>query len=157
MALRGSQERSDNPSSVAGLRAPVDSIGLSGTYTAASGAFITLSLDRLHLTSDTDIVFFAPVQQTGVSRYDTDLLTASLRVALPIGRLFRIEGGALRVKDRGDTLPFTADTYDARVELILPHDFALAAFAANWKYDLGGSDDQDFKVTRTGIVVRRRF
>ncbi|HUK14376.1 MAG TPA: hypothetical protein VLW17_13840 [Thermoanaerobaculaceae bacterium] len=157
LSAYANHDRADNPSSEASLRQPADGAGISGTYTAPSGAFVNLNLDLFKLTSSADITFFAPLLTSGVSRYDTDLLTAGVRGGLPIGKTLRIEAGALQVKDRGDSLPFTSHAYDARLEMAGPLQFDFGVFANYWKYDLKNSGDQDYNVTRYGISVRRRF
>ncbi len=157
LALHGSRDRTDNPVSVAGLQRPVDAAGISATYATQGGTFASVSLDSFKLTSDTDIVFFAPTEQNGVSYYDTDLLTTTARVGIPLTRLVRVEAGATHLQDRGDSLPFTSNAYDARVEIAAPQAFEVSLFANYWKYDLSDSNDQDYKVTRYGIALRRRF
>ena len=157
LALHGSRDRTDNPTSVAGLQRPVDAAGFSATYTAPAGTFVTVGLDSFKLTSDTDIVFFAPLQQNGVSHYDTDLVTLTARVGTPITKFLRLEAGAMHLQDRGDSLPFTSNAYDARLDIAVPQGFEIGLFANYWKYDLKDSNDQDYEVTRYGIALRRRF
>ncbi len=153
----GSRERVDNPSQVAALNRPTDALGVAATYTAAGGAFATLSVDSLKLTSDVAISYWAPALTAAVSHYETDLLTTSLRAALPIGKTVRLTGGGLYLKDRGDTLPFTSKAYDLEVETPGPFATRLAVFGSHWTYDLRSLPDQNYDVTRYGISVRRRF
>jgi hypothetical protein len=153
----GSRERMDNPVSVAALDRPTDALGVAATYTAAGGAFVSLSVDSLKLTSDVAILDWAPLLTASVSHYDTDLLTTSLRASLPIGKTIRIAGGGLYLKDRGDTLPFTSKGYDLEVEVPGPFDTKLAIFGNHWMYDLRNLPDQNYDVTRYGVSVRRRF
>ncbi|MDD5562168.1 MAG: hypothetical protein PHQ91_00500 [Thermoanaerobaculaceae bacterium] len=153
----GSRERMDNPSQVAALNRPTDALGVAATYTAAGGAFASLSVDSLTLTSDVAISYWAPLLTAAVSHYETDLLTTSLRAALPIGKALRLSGGGVYLKDRGDTLPFTSRAYDLEVETSGPFATRLAIFGNRWTYDLKSLPDQNYDVTRYGISVRRRF
>jgi hypothetical protein len=153
----GSHETLDNPATVADVSRPTDSVGVSATYTGTSGAFASLSVDSLKLTSDTAILYFAPELTNGVSHYDTDILTTTLRAALPLGRTVRLTGGGLYLKDRGDTLPFTSKEYDLEVEVPGPFTSRLALFGNHWAYDIRTASDQNYNVTRYGISVRRRF
>jgi hypothetical protein len=153
----GSRERMDNPSSVAALNRPTDALGVAATYTAASGAFASVSVDSLKLTSDVAISYWAPLLTAAVSHYETDLLTTSLRASLPIGKGLRLTGGGLYLKDRGDSLPFTSKAYDLEVEVPGPFATKLAIFGNHWMYDLRSLPDQNYDVTRYGVSVRRRF
>jgi hypothetical protein len=153
----GSHETLDNPATVADVSRPTDSVGVAATYTGTTGAFASLSVDSLKLTSDTAIVYFAPGLTTGVSHYDTDVLTTALRAAVPVGSVVRLTGGGLYLKDRGDTLPFTSKVYDLEVEVPGPFKTSLALFGNHWAYDIKSASDQNYDVTRYGISVRRRF
>jgi hypothetical protein len=153
----GSHETLDNPATVADVSRPTDSFGVAATYTGTNGAFVSLAVDSLKLTSDTAIIYFAPGLTTGDSHYDTDVLTTSLRAAVPIGSVVRLAGGGLYHKDRGDTLPFTTKAYDLEVEVPGPFKTRLALFGNHWAYDIPSASDQIYDVTRYGISVRRRF
>jgi hypothetical protein len=157
LAAHGSHETLDNPATVADVSRPTDSYGVSATYTATSGAFASLSVDSFKLTSDTAIIYFAPGLTNGDSHYDTDVLTTSLRAAIPIGPAVRLTGGGLYLKDRGDSLPFTSKAYDLEVEVPGPFKSRLALFGNHWAYDIPSASDQNYDVNRYGISVRRRF
>jgi hypothetical protein len=157
LAAYGSHETLDNPVAVANVSRPTDTVGLSATVSGANGAFVSLSVDSLKLTAETAIVYFAPDLTNGLARYDTDLVTTSLRGSLPIGTAVRLTGGGLYLKDRGDSLPFTSKAADLEVEVPGPFDTKLALFGNYWKYEIASATDQDYKVTRYGIAVRRRF
>ena len=157
LAMYGSHETLENPAGIADVSRPINTVGVSATYTGTSGAFASVSVDSLQLTSDTAIAYFAPGLTTGVSHYDTDLLTTSLRASLPIGTAVRLTGGGLYLKDRGDTLPFTSKAFDLEVELPGPFETRLAAFGNYWAYDITSASNQNYDVTRYGISVRRRF
>ena len=120
-------------------------------------AFASLSVDSFKLTSDTAIIYFAPGLTNGDSHYDTDVLTTSLRAAIPIGPAVRLTGGGLYLKDRGDSLPFTSKAYDLEVEVPGPFKSRLALFGNHWAYDIPSASDQNYDVNRYGISVRRRF
>ncbi|HQT94540.1 MAG: hypothetical protein B7Z61_04085 [Acidobacteria bacterium 37-71-11] len=153
----GSRERMDNPSQVAALNRPTDALGVAATYTAAGGAFASLSVDSLKLTSDVAISYWAPLLTASLSHYETDLLTTSLRASLPIGTAVRLTGGGLYIKDRGESAPFTSKAYDLEVEVPGPFATRLAIFGNHWMYDLRSLPDQNYDVTRYGVSVRRRF
>ncbi len=155
--VHASHETLDNPPMVADVSSPTDSLGVSATYAGTSGAFASLSLDSLKLTSNTTIIYFAPNLTNGVSYYDTDLLTTTLRAAVPLGHAIRLTGGGLYLKDRGDTMPFTSKAYDLEVEVPGPFKASLALFGNHWAYDIRSASDQNYNVTRYGISVRRRF
>ncbi len=157
IAAHGSRERVENPSQVAALERPTDAFGVAATYAAAGGAFVSVSVDSLKLTSDVAISYWAPLLTAAVSHYETDLLTTSVRASLPIGKTVRLAGGGLYLKDRGDTLPFTSKAYDLEVEVPGPFKSKLAIFGNHWAYDLKSLPDQNYDVTRYGISVRRRF
>jgi hypothetical protein len=157
LAAHGSHETLDNPPTVADVSRPTNSVGVSATFTRTNGAFASLSVDSLTLTSDTAIAYSAPGLTTGVSYYDTDVLTTSLRAAVPIGSAVRLTGGGLYLKDRGDTLPFTSKAYDLEVEVPGPFKTRLALFGNYWAYDIKSASDQNYDVTRYGVSVRRRF
>jgi len=157
LAAYGSHETFDNPVTVADVSRPTTTVGASATVTGARGAFASLSLDSLRLTSDTAIAYFAPGLTTGVSHYDTDLLTTTVRAGVPIGSTVHLTGGGLYLKDRGDTLPFTSKAFDLEVEVPGPFKTNVALFGNYWAYDIKSASDQNYDVTRYGISVRRRF
>ena len=152
-----SHETLDNPATEANLSRPIDTVGVAASWTAASGAFASASVDSLKLTSKTAIAYFAPGLTNGLSYYDADLLTTTLRAAVPVGRQFRLSGGGLYLKDRGHSLPFTSKAYDLEFEVPGPFSTKLAVFGNDWSYDIPSASAQDYDVTRYGISVRRRF
>ncbi len=157
LAAYGSHETADNPPTVADVSRPTDTVGLSATLAGSTGAFLSLSVDELKLTADTAILYYAPDLTNGTAHYDTDLLTTTLRGAVPIGTGFRIAGGGLYVKDRGESLPFTSKAFDLEVEVPGPFKTSLALFGNYWAYDIPSATAQNYDTTRYGISVRRRF
>ena len=157
LAAYGSHEKLENPAAVADLSRPTDTVGLSATISNTKGAFASVSVDSLTLTSDTAIAYFAPGATTGVAHYDTDLMTTALRFALPVGATVRLTGGGLYLKDTGDSLPFTSKAADLEVEVPGPFQTRLALFGNYWAYDIKSASAQNYDVTRYGISVRRRF
>ncbi|HVN75267.1 MAG TPA: hypothetical protein VMT19_03050 [Thermoanaerobaculaceae bacterium] len=155
LAAHGSHETLDNPATVADVSRPTDTVGVSATVSGAGGAFVSLSVDSLKLTADAAIIYYAPNLTSGTSHYDTDLLTTSLRGGVPLGTAVHLSGGALYVKDRGDSLPFTSKAFDLEVEVPGPFKTNLALFGNYWKYDIAST--QNYDTTRYGISVRRRF
>jgi hypothetical protein len=157
ISAHGSRDKAENPPDVANLNQPTDSYGLGVTYTAANGAFVTASYDAFNLTSDVNILYFAPGPTQAVSRFSTDLQTANLRAEFPIGKVLRVTGGALQVKDTGETRPFTADAYDLELVIAALHQADLVLFGNYWSYDLNQNNDDDYTVKRYGVSVRWRF
>jgi len=157
ISAHGSRDKAENPASAASLNQPTDSYGLAVTYTAPSGAFVTASYDTFKLTSDINILYFAPGPTQAVSRYDTSLQTANLHAEVPIGKSLRVAGGALQVKDTGETRPFTSDAYDLELVIAALHRTDFVLFGNYWSYNLKDTHDDDYTVKRYGVSVRWRF
>ncbi len=158
LAAYGNRETADNPVAVAGLDRTNEGIGLSATLTAGSGTFAALSVDRLKLNSSVDTLFFVnKFQQSGLSTYQTDLRTVSLRGALALGKAARLAGGVLRINDGGESLPFSSWAYDIRFELAGPLQLDYGVFANYWSYRQDRTNLENFDVTRYGISLGRRF
>jgi hypothetical protein len=157
LAAYGEREEGENGEDVAGLDREGTLAGLSATYTAASGAFVTAAVDRLGLTSATGTVFWAPGAATGVSLYDTDLVTLSLRGGFKVGERVTLAAGALALADEGESLPFDSQAWDARADFELPHGLGVSLFATLWAYDMENEDAEDYDVTRFGLSLRWRF
>jgi hypothetical protein len=157
LAAYGEREDGENGDDVAGLDREGTLAGLSATYTATSGAFVTAAVDRLELTSATGTVFWAPGAATGVSLYDTDLVTLSLRGGLKVGGRVTLAAGALALADDGESLPFDSQAWDARADIDLQHGLGVSLFANLWSYDMESEDAEDYDVTRYGLSLRWRF
>lgn len=151
------REQADNPAAVAALDREGTLAGLSATFTAASGAFVSATADWLDLTSSTGTQFWAPGPTAGVSLYDTEISTLAVRGGFAVGDRVKVAGGVLALADGGASLPFDSHGYDLRADLELPRDLGLSLFANRWSYDLEESDEEDYDVDRYGLSLRWRF
>jgi hypothetical protein len=157
ITAHASRDKAENPASVANLNQPTDSYGAAISYSADSGAFVTASYDAFKLTSDMNIYYPAGGVTTGVSSYSTNLQTPSLRFGLPIGKVVKVTGGALQVKDTGDSMPFTSDVYDLELVFAALRQADFVLFGNYWSYDLKNTSVDDYTVKRYGVTVRWRF
>ncbi|MFI5165919.1 MAG: hypothetical protein ACHQQS_04795 [Thermoanaerobaculales bacterium] len=158
LAAYGSRDTADNPTTLAGLDQTNESFGVSATVTTANGTFASLSVDRLKLDSSVETLSFVnAVQQLGLSAYQTDLLTATLRGGMRLGNAAHLSGGVLHVKDSGSSWPISSWSYDLRAEVAGPFQLDYGVFANHWSYRQARSNVEDFDVTRVGVTVGRRL
>lgn len=157
LSAHASHEKADNPTAQSNLDRRDESYGVAATFTNTKGAFVAVSVDWLKLTSDIATLFYAPAATTGLSSYETKPLSLSLQAAVPLTKAVRIAGGALRIKDDGASQPFTTESYDLRLELAGPLAMDYALFADHWKYTSSPGDARDYKATRYGVSLGRRF
>ncbi len=157
LAVSVTREREDNPAIVSDLDARHDSWGVSGSYTGDSGVFATVAVEAFTLASRVDTFFFAPQPTRGESLYDSHLVAVSIRAGVPLRQHLRFMAGGVRVKDSGDSLPFTLDQWDARLELRDAAPVDLALFLARWRHVVARGEALDYDVNRFGVTVGGRF
>jgi len=154
-SLHGRFERTDAPASQSGLDGRSDAFGASVAWDDPKGrGGVALEVDRNRLRSRTDIVL--PDRAADLSIYDLGLWTVGLRGYFTVGRL-SLDGSILRVKDSGHTWPSSSWIGDARATVQGPKGTRVSVFAQRREYDEDRSSQDDFQVTRYGIVFGWRF
>lgn len=150
-------EEGENPRSAAALDYRSQDFSFSATLHSAAGGWLDVAFSELRISSDTNISFFAPVRVAGVSSYRLAARTASVRGAWPLSGRLQVEGGAVFVRDRQGTFPFTSHSADLQLSWEYSPALEWSVFATAQAFDAKASDTQDFEARRFGVICRWRF
>ncbi len=153
--FHGRYEQAENPPDAASLDRDSKAHGLGLTWASHKDRrSFGLNLDQVSLDSETDLVL--PNGDSGISRYDLDLLVASLFGQVVIDRL-HLEGSITYTTDSGETWPVDALNAVARVGYDLNDQTRVGAFIQYWDYDEEKAAGDDFTATRYGLSLRWSF
>jgi len=150
-------EQADNPQEIANLDRELTTLGASMVFTSEKGLMMTLLANQLDLSSSVDTLFFGPDPTTGLSFYDTQVLTLSGSLVWPITEKIRLNGSLTNLEDSGDSLPLSQLYGHCRLEISGPRNTELHLFAQTWSFDMDHRDDVDYDATRYGLSIGMRF
>lgn len=157
LAASGSQERADNPESLAKLDFENQEFSLSATVFADSGARLSLLLTRLRVTSHIQLGPLVLPVRPGVSSYELNLRTAALRASWPLSPKLRVEGGVTFVENRPQGSVFSSHSGDLEVLWEQSERWAWTLALYSWGYNASQSNQDDFQVRRVAVMSRWRF
>ncbi|MCP4897936.1 MAG: hypothetical protein GY906_13270 [bacterium] len=151
----GRHETSSNPEAIASLDHRSTPYGLTLGWTSAGGtAAAGLDLSRMALTTETGIIL--PDGSGSLSRYDLDLMTATLFGHVESDHV-RFVASATRLEDSGGSWPMDAWNGSARLVFSGSGNIDYSAFVNYWSYDEHYASRDDFDVARYGLAIHWSF
>lgn len=157
LAASASNERADNPSTVANANYKDQELSLSASVFADSGARLSLLFTQLRVTSDVQLGLVPLPVQPGVSSYELKLRAAALRGSWPFSQRLRVEGGITVVENQPDGTAFSSHSGDLEVCWEHSERWAWSLVLYSWGYNASASNRDDFQVRRAAVITRWRF
>jgi hypothetical protein len=157
LAASASNERADNPSTVANANYKDQELSLSASVFADSGARLSLLFTQLRVTSDVQLGLLPLPVQPGVSSYELKLRAAALRGSWPFSQRLRVEGGITVVENQPDGTAFSSHSGDLEVCWEHSERWAWSLVLYSWGYNASASNRDDFQVRRAAVITRWRF
>jgi hypothetical protein len=155
MGMNARLEKGDNPTSQSGLKRRSDAYGMNCSWDSKNGrAGVGLDVDRMSMSTAVDLVL--PTGQPGLSTYNLDLWTTTMRAHFMAGKV-DLNTSVTRLRDQGETWPFATWLADARATLPMAGGMELSLFGQYRYYREDWAHLDNFEVTRYGFVVRWRF
>jgi hypothetical protein len=156
LSLQGSREDAENDTDPGLAERNLDQLGASISYSKPNGMFASLTLNQLDLNTSVQTAFYAPEPETGVSLFESELMTLSGQLIQPFGEDYRLMLRVITYEDSGSSAPLDDRRADLRFEGEASNRFLYALFIQHWSHDFN-KGTVEYDVTRYGVSLGWRF